>query len=136
MRSLWIWDWCQKCSSSAYLVGVLSRNSEKEMPSRPAQLSSGWLLEFFLGGDCCMQWCRRGKMPSQRPHLLSMHLWHRFVKYARHLEGNEGVGEGRIAQWSVTTTCRAQGTLHAWLDRVHTRRWFCHKKDRVFQPYP
>lgn len=55
-------------------------------------------------------------MPSQRPHLLSMHLRHSFVKYVRHLEGNEGAGEGRIAQWSVTTTCRAQGTLcmHSW----------------------
>ena len=109
--SLGIWDWCQRCSSSAYLVGALSRNSEKEIPSRPAQVSSGWLLEFFLGGDFCMQVCRRGKIPSQRSHLSSMHLRHRFVKYIRHLEGNEGVGAGRMAQWSMTTTCRAQGTL-------------------------
>lgn len=44
-----------------------------------------------------------------------MHLKHRFFKYIHHLEGNEGVGEGRMAQWSVTTTCRAQGyTVHDW----------------------
>lgn len=111
VHCLWIWDWCQKCSSSAHLVGALSRNSKAEMSSRPAQVSSGWLLEFFLGGDCCMQWCRRGKTPSQRSHLSFMQLRHSFVKYLCHLEGNEGAGEGRMAQWSVTTTCRAQGTL-------------------------
>lgn len=134
MCSLWIWDRCQKCSSSAYLVGVLSRNSEKEIFSRPAQASSSWLLEFPVGGDCCMQQWMSGKMPSQWSHSSSMHMKHRFVKYKRHLEGNEGVGEERMVQWSVTTTAEPKGHC-TWLDRVHTRKWFCHKKDRVFQPH-
>lgn len=78
-------------------------------------------------------------MPSQRSHLSSVHLRHSFVKYACHLEGNEGVGEGRMVQWSVCnhhlqspsyTVTGSQG-----LDRVHTRRWFCRKKVRVFQPH-
>lgn len=53
-------------------------------------------------------------MPSQRSHLSSMHLTHSFIKYIRHLEGNEGANEGRVAQWSVIPTCRAHETLHGW----------------------
>ena len=66
-------------------------------------MSSGWLLEFLLGGDSCMQQCRMGKVPSQRSMPSFMHLRHRFTKYARHLEEKGGVSEGKVAQCSMTT---------------------------------
>ena len=75
-----------KCRSKTYWSGLVSRNSEKEMPSRAAQVSSGCMTEPWAGGDRSMQWCSTGRAHTQRSTFLSMHIWHRFTKDSRQLE--------------------------------------------------